>query len=114
MDPGEVEKPREHLGAFVAEVFASRARKDRRRQGDCHPQGLMPDGWRTSIQPIAERLPDGNMRALRRFVSQSPRDHAPVLRRIVRGMTSALAPEEWVVDDDSFPKAGEPLRWRAG
>ncbi|MFB7620622.1 transposase [Kitasatospora sp. NPDC056181] len=109
-----MEKPREHLGAFVAEVFASRARKDRRRQGDCHLQGLMPDGWRTSIRPIAERLRDGNMRALRQFVGQSPRDHAPVLRRIVRETTSALAPEEWVIDDTSFPKAGELLGWRAG
>lgn len=30
------------------------------------------DGRRKSVQPMAERLPDGNMRALRQFVIQSP------------------------------------------
>ncbi|MEU3658080.1 IS701 family transposase, partial [Streptomyces sp. NPDC032161] len=107
MDLGEVERLREHLGAFVAEVFASLARKDQRRQGDCYLRGLMLDGRRKSIQPMAERLPDGNMQALQQFVSQSPWDHTPVLRQIAGKMTSALAPEAWVIDDTSFPKAGD-------
>lgn len=51
---------------FVAEGFASLARKDQRRQGDCYLRGLMLDGRRKSTQPMAERLPDGNMQALRR------------------------------------------------
>ncbi|MFF4097673.1 transposase, partial [Streptomyces sp. NPDC001834] len=107
MDLGEVERLREHLGAFVAEVFVSLARKDQRRQGNCYLRGLMLDGRRKSIQPMAERLPDGNMQALQQFVSQSPWDHTPVLRQIAGKMTSALAPEAWVIDDTSFPKAGD-------
>jgi hypothetical protein len=32
----------------------------------------MLDGKRKSIQPMAERLPDGNEQALQQFVSHSP------------------------------------------
>jgi hypothetical protein len=32
----------------------------------------MLDGKPKSIQPMAERLPDGNQQALQQFVSQSP------------------------------------------
>lgn len=42
----------------------------------------MLDGRPTSIQPMAERLPDGNMQALQQFVNQSPCDPLPVRRRI--------------------------------
>ncbi|MCX5214884.1 IS701 family transposase [Kitasatospora sp. NBC_00240] len=107
VDLGELERLRGDLGDFVAEVFASLARKDQRRQGDCYLRGLMLDGRRKSIQPMADRLPDGNMQALQQFVSQSPWDHTPVLRQIAGKMTAALAPEAWVIDDTSFPKAGD-------
>jgi hypothetical protein len=42
----------------------------------------MLDGRRMSIQPMAERLPDGDMQALQQFVNQSPWDHAAVLRAV--------------------------------
>jgi SRSO17 transposase len=48
------------LGLFVADVFASVPRKDQRAKSDCYLRGLMLDGRRKSIQPMAERLPDGN------------------------------------------------------
>lgn len=40
------------------------------------------DGRRKPIQPVAERLPDGNMQALQQFVNQPPRDPLPVRQRI--------------------------------
>ena len=43
-------------------------------------RGLMLDGRRKSIQPMAERLSDGNMQALQQFVNQSPWDWLPVRR----------------------------------
>lgn len=52
------------LGLFVADVFASVPRTDQRARGECYLRGLMPDGRRKSIQPMAARLPDGNMQAL--------------------------------------------------
>ncbi len=107
VDLGEVERLRGDLREFVAEVFASLKRKDQRRWGDCYLRGLMLDGRRKSIQPMAERLPDGNMQALQQFVSQSPWDHAPVLRAIATKVAEAIGPEAWVIDDTSFPKAGD-------
>ncbi|MGH3663723.1 MAG: IS701 family transposase [Micromonosporaceae bacterium] len=107
MDLGEVERLRGDLSEFVAEMFASLKRKDQRRWGDCYLRGLMLDGRRKSIQPMAGRLPDGNMQALQQFVSQSSWDHAPVLRAVATKVTQAVDPQAWVVDDTSFPKSGD-------
>jgi SRSO17 transposase len=60
---GEVERLRGELAEFVADVFASLPRRDRRRWGECYLRGLILDGRRKSIQPMADRLPDGNMQA---------------------------------------------------
>jgi hypothetical protein len=49
----------------------------------------MLDGRRKSIQPMAERQPDGNMQGLQQFVS------------------AVVRPEVWVIDDVSFPKCGK-------
>jgi hypothetical protein len=54
---------RGELAEFVADVFGSFPRRDQRRWGECYLRGLMLDGRRKSIQPMAERLPDGNMQA---------------------------------------------------
>ncbi|CAM5579436.1 IS701 family transposase ISSav4 [Streptomyces alboniger] len=82
MDAHEVDRLRAALGLFVADVFASVPRKDQRAKGECYLRGLMLDGRRKSIQPMAERLPDGDMQALQQFVSQSPWDWTPVRLRI--------------------------------
>ncbi|MGJ7420720.1 transposase, partial [Streptomyces cinereoruber] len=52
---GEVEWLRGELSEFVADVFASFPRRDQRRWGGCYLRGLMLDGRRKSIQPMAER-----------------------------------------------------------
>jgi hypothetical protein len=59
-----VKRRRGELSEFVADVLASLARQDQRRWGECHLRGLLLDGRRKSIQPMPERLPDGNMQAL--------------------------------------------------
>ncbi len=66
----------------------------------------MLDGRRKSIQPMSERLPDGNMQALQQFVNQSPWEWTPVRQRIAQRLCEAIRPEVWVVDDVSFPKCG--------
>jgi hypothetical protein len=74
--------------------------------GECYVRGLMLEGRRKSFQPMADRLPDGDMQALQQFVSQSPWDWAPVRRRIAERVCGVIRPEMWVVDDVSFAKGG--------
>ncbi|MFJ9041882.1 IS701 family transposase [Streptomyces sp. NPDC102406] len=106
MDAYEVGRLRAALDMFVADVFASVPRKDQRAKGECYLRGLMLEGRRKSIQPMAARLPDGDMQALQQFVSQSPWDWAPVRRRIAERLCEVVRPEVWVIDDVSFPKCG--------
>lgn len=67
----------------------------------------MLDGRRKSIQPMAGRLPDGNMQALQQFMDQSPWDPLPIRRRIAARLSGVVRPEVWVIDDVSFPKCGK-------
>jgi SRSO17 transposase len=106
MTPAELARVRRRLVAFAAEVFQPLARVDQRRWGEVYLRGLMLDGKRKSIQPMAERLPDGNEQALQQFVSQSPWDWRPVRQRLATQMTAAVDPEAWIVDDTGFPKFG--------
>jgi SRSO17 transposase len=107
VDLGEIERLRGELAGFVAEVFASVPRRDQRAKGDCYLRGLMLDGRRKSIQPMAERLPDGDMQALQQFVSQSTWDHTAVLKAVALKTVPVVDPVVWVIDDVSFPKDGK-------
>ncbi|WP_256178305.1 transposase, partial [Kitasatospora aureofaciens] len=44
------------LEAFAAEMLGSLARRDQRAKGELYLRGLMLDGKRKSMQPMAERL----------------------------------------------------------
>ena len=80
--------------------------RDQRRWGECYLRGLMLDGERKSIQPMAERLPDGDEQALQQFVSQSPWDWRPVCSGSRTQMAAVVDPDVWVIDDTGFPKHG--------
>jgi SRSO17 transposase len=105
-DPAELARVRRRLVAFAAEMLEPLARADQRRWGECYLRGLMLDGKRKSIQPMAERLPDGNEQALQQFISQSPWDWRLVRRRLATQMTAVVDPDTWIVDDTGFPKFG--------
>jgi SRSO17 transposase len=106
MTPAELARARRRLVAFAAEMLEPLARADQRRWGECYLRGLMLDGKRKSIQPMAERLPDGNEQALQQFVSQSPWDWRPVRQRLAQQLTAAVDPDAWIIDDTGFPKFG--------
>ncbi|MGW3867576.1 transposase [Streptomyces sp. NPDC005047] len=44
-------------------MFGSLPRRDRRRWDECSLRGLVLRGRRKPVQPMAKRLPDGNMQA---------------------------------------------------
>ncbi len=71
-------------------------------------QGLLLDGERKSIEPMAGRIQGADVQALRQFVGQSPWAVDEVQRLLALKITDILnEPEVWIVDDVSFPKAGE-------
>ena len=103
----ELARVRGRLVEFSEEMFASIARKDQRRWGEVYLRGLMLDGKRKSIEPMAARLSDGDEQCLQQFVNQSPWDPVPVRRALARRISRELAPDAWVIDDTGFPKFGK-------
>jgi SRSO17 transposase len=112
--PAQLRRIRTRLAAFAEDLFASISRKDQRRWGQGYLRGLLLDGKRKSIQPMAARLAQGDPdadayvleQALQQFVNQSPWDPVPVRRRLAERMTAAIGPAAWVIDDTAFPKFG--------
>src|SRR4051812_28209906 len=98
---------RGRLVDFAGEMFESMARRDQRRWGEVYLRGLMLDGKRKSIEPMAARLEDGDEQCLQQFVNQSPWDWLAVRRALARRMSAEIAPVAWVIDDTGFPKQGK-------
>jgi SRSO17 transposase len=103
----ELARVRGRLVEFAEEMFASMRRKDQRRWGEVYVRGLMLDGKRKSIEPMAARLADGDEQCLQQFVNQSPWDPVPVRRALARRMSREISPRAWVIDDTGFPKFGK-------
>jgi len=100
---------RGRLEAFADDIFASLPRTDQRARGECYLRGLMLDGRRKSIEPMAQRLGQVHYQALHHFVAVSLWDWRPVRRRLAEVLTTALQPTVWAVwavDDTGFPKDG--------
>src|SRR5215208_5285803 len=102
----ELARIRGRLEAFADDLFASLPRADQRARGQCYLRGLMLDGRRKSIEPMAQRLSEVHYQALHHFVTASPWDWRPVRRRLAEVLCGALSPTAWVVDDTGFPKDG--------
>ncbi|UUU28527.1 transposase [Streptomyces sp. CA-210063] len=86
----EVRCPLEEFAADVSEPFA---RADQRRWGGVCLRGLLLDGQRKSVEPMAVRLgEDGNRQALAHFISTSPWEPAHVRARLVWKVASAVGP----------------------
>ncbi|MEV6013394.1 IS701 family transposase [Streptomyces sp. NPDC051976] len=107
MTPEEIVAVRVELEAFAAEVFEAFARKDQRWWGGVYLRGLLTDGKRKSVEPMAARLgADGNRQALANFITTSPWDPAHIRARLAWRMEGAIRPKALVVDDTGFLKDG--------
>ncbi len=102
----ELSRVRGRLEDFAARMLAPLVRTDQRRWGEVYLRGLMLDGKRKSIEPMAARLADGDEQCLQQFVNQSPWRPEPVRERLALAMSAEIAPEAWVIDDTGFPKFG--------
>ena len=105
MTPEELAAVRGRLEEFAAEVFAPLSRSDQRGKGQTYLRGLLLDGRRKSMQPMAERL-GVDHQGLQQFVSSSTWAVEPVRERLARRAVAVIAPDAWVVDDTGFPKDG--------
>jgi SRSO17 transposase len=105
--PGELAAVRGRLETFADEVFESLPRRDQRARGACYLRGLMLEGRRKSVEPMAQRLGEVHYQALHHFVAVSPWDWRPVRRRLAERLVTALDPTAWAADDTGFPKDGD-------
>ncbi len=102
----DLEAQRAALIEFAEQMYGSLARCDQRAKGEQYVRGLLLEGRRKSIQPMAARLADGDEQGLQQFITDSPWEDRPVRRRLARRMTAEIDPVGWVVDDTGLPKDG--------
>jgi len=99
---------RARLDRFLRDLVEPLGRSERRHWAQIYIQGLLLDGQRKSVQPIAERIAGGDEQALNQFLNQSPWEVSEIQRRLARRLADDGAePVYWVIDETSFPKAGE-------
>ncbi len=108
MKAREIEKFRLKLEAFLADVVLCMGRKERGRHAERYIRGLLMDGERKSIEPMANRLLDGDVQALQQFVNQSPWSSERVRASLARKVEGEFVAEAyWLIDEVSFPKQGK-------
>ena len=106
MDVVEANRLRDDLAEFASDVFASLTRSGWQGRATAYLQGLMIDGRRKSIQPMAARLQGVHEQALNHFVTNSPWQVEPVRQRIAALPEGAIGPTAWAIDDTGLLKCG--------
>jgi SRSO17 transposase len=94
------------LQDFVAGFADELGRSERRHWCGKYLEGLLREGERKSIEPLAARV-GGDDQALQQFVNQSPWEHRAVLHRLRQQMAARRqGGGVLVLDDTSLPKQG--------
>jgi len=104
--PEEMAEVRPRLLDFTAEMLGGLPRKDQRAAGELYVRGLLTDGQRKSMQPMAERLGVDHQR-LQQFITSSTWDYAAVRRNVARWFAAEQPVDALVIDDTGFPKDGD-------
>ena len=108
MTPQSLKGLENRLLRFLQDLLAPLGRSERRHWAQVYVQGLLLDGERKSIEPLAARVAGADVQALRQLVGQSPWTVEEVQRRLAHKIVDLLSePEVWIVDETAFPKAGE-------
>src|SRR5580692_4370611 len=108
MTDAQVEKCRKRLEQFLADLLEPLGRSERKHWSEVYVRGLLLDGERKSIEPLAARVPDGNVQAMQQLVGQSPWEWWPIWELLGKRLTAELEPDSaWVIDDTGFAKQGE-------
>jgi SRSO17 transposase len=108
MTSKQVSGIRQQLQDYVEVFAADFGRSERRHWCGKYLEGLLREGERKSIEPLAARV-GGDDQALQQFVNQSPWDYQAVLFRLRQLMGGRVRGGEagvLVLDDTSLPKKG--------
>jgi SRSO17 transposase len=107
MDTKSLHAAERRLRDFLASLVTRMGRAERQHWAWLYIRGLLLDGERKSIEPMAARLPGADVQALRQFVNQSPWAWEPVQEALAHSVVDALLPEAvYLLDATSFPKQG--------
>jgi len=113
MEPRELKRLDRELTAYTDSLIAGMGRPERRQAMADYVTGLLLDGDRKRIEPMAGRLVDdvAEIQAMRQRLQQcvtvSPwRDDEMWQRLAIKGDAELPDLEAWVVDDTGFPKKG--------
>ena len=98
---------RQRLIQYLTAVLPELGHKDRRPWAAAYVRGLLLEGERKSIEPMAKRLPDGNVQAMQHFIGKSPWPYEPVRRQLAQVLCADMGPGLWIIDDTGFPKQGK-------
>jgi SRSO17 transposase len=114
MTPSQLKKLDRELDAFLDEMITGMGRPERRSAMAHYVTGLLLDGERKSVQPMAARLAkepgdaDAMRQRLQDCVGKSRWSDAELLRRLAKKLEKDLPGiEAFVVDDTGFAKKGE-------
>jgi SRSO17 transposase len=108
MTPKEVAALDGRLDRFLADLTTSLGRSERHHWAKVYLQGLLMEGGRKSIEPLAGRIAGADVQSLRQFVGQSPWAVEQIQQKLAEKVVDLLAePEVWMIDETSFPKAGD-------
>ncbi len=114
MDARKLAKLRKDLTAFLDAVVGTLGNARRRRWCETYVRGVLLDGQRKSIEPMATRLQgiesgaEDYEQALQQFVNQSPWDERTVLDGLQRWIGRQFSAEGYLIlDDTGFPKQGK-------
>ena len=108
MTPKALQALDRRLQRFLEDLTEPMGGSERRRWARVYLEGLLLDGERQSIEPMAARVAGADVQALRQFVGQSPWEVEEIERRLARKVVDLLSePEVWIIDETAFPKAGE-------
>jgi SRSO17 transposase len=104
--PEQIAQVRPRLAEFASAMLAGALpRKDQRAKGELYVRGLLTDGARKSMQPMADRL-GVDHQGLQQFITSSTWDYRTARANVARWAAQTIDPAAYVVDDTGFPKDG--------
>ena len=114
MNAKQLHQLRSDLSDFLEELTPDLGRRERREWAGTYIRGLLLDGQRKSIQPMAERLQQIDQasgdyeQSLQQFVNQSPWQERPVREKLAQWVKRRLKGNSFLlVDGVAFPKKGD-------